>query len=214
MLSAWVLTLVMAIQPGENPAKIFDAEPAFAVSECRATVGLATASVGPSVEASGKVLATSVVLVADDFVVEIYHNGVKVPDEKRTMTDEAFGATAERVDVTVREGDWLVFNVVNNRMRWGGVKYFAAAGLNDVDEPRVGFVSKDDGRWSACDELMLVPRFIAEANYLSDQSAEVIESRWDGGDPRMNARVDGWKGDPLWGKSRNTWIKYRAPGRD
>jgi hypothetical protein len=77
-----------------------------------------------------RVLATSLVFVADDFVVDLYHNGVKVPDERRTLLEEVFGATVERVDVEVREGDWLVFNVVNNRLRWGGVQYFGVAGLN------------------------------------------------------------------------------------
>ena len=42
--------------------------------------------------------------VADDFVVDVYHNGVKVPDAKRTLLHEVFGATAERIDIEVRRG--------------------------------------------------------------------------------------------------------------
>src|SRR3954469_20834310 len=68
----------------------------------------------------GALIADRLFTVADDFIVDVYHNGVKVPDSKRTLLVERFGATAERIDIEVRRGDWLVFNVVNNRMRWGG----------------------------------------------------------------------------------------------
>jgi hypothetical protein len=51
-----------------------------------------------------------------------------VPDSKRTLLVERFGTTAEWIDVDVKRGDWLVFNVVNNRMRWGGCSYVAVAG--------------------------------------------------------------------------------------
>jgi len=36
---------------------------------------------------------------------------------------------SERTNIQVRHGDWLVFHVANNRLRWGGSYYFAAAGL-------------------------------------------------------------------------------------
>src|SRR6476646_5439873 len=68
--------------------------------------------------------ARYLITVADDFLVDVYRNGRAVPDAKRTLLDERFGATVERLDVEVRKGDWLVFNVVNNRMRWGGASYF------------------------------------------------------------------------------------------
>jgi hypothetical protein len=51
---------------------------------------------------------------------------------------------------------------------------------------------------------MLVPRFIADRDYLATRPVRVIERRWDQGDSRMNALVDGWEGQPVWGESRNT----------
>src|SRR3954464_3923074 len=59
------------------------------------------------------------ITVADDFVVEVYHNGKPVPDTERELLVERFGATAEKVQVAIRTGDWLVFHVVQNRLRWG-----------------------------------------------------------------------------------------------
>src|SRR4051794_124557 len=94
---------------------------------------------------AGAVLANKVFTAADDFVVEVYHNGEKVPDAKRTMLEDRFGATAERIDIDVRQGDWLVFNVVNNRFRWEGASYFGVAGKG---EDGVAFVSDPaDSRW-------------------------------------------------------------------
>jgi hypothetical protein len=156
----------------------------------------------------GKILATRVFTVADDFVVEVYHNGLRVPDDKRTLLVEQFGATAERVDVEVREGDWLAFNVVNNRLRWGGVSYFGAAGRGDGG---VAFVSElKSGRWSCCDDPGRVGRFVADRDYLSEDRAGAIARPWEGGDPLMTQVADGWSGTPLWGKTPNTWIKYVA----
>src|SRR4051794_3180660 len=82
-----------------------------------------TGPTGPPAASRGEVVAVTMFTVADDFIVDVYHNGLKVPDAKRTLLVEAFGATAERVDLKVRRGDWLVFNVVNNRLRWGGASY-------------------------------------------------------------------------------------------
>src|SRR3954451_17644250 len=79
----------------------------------------------------GPVIADRIFAVADDFIVDVYHNGVKVPDAKRMLLVEVHGATAERIDIEVREGDWLVFNVVNNRLRWGGCSYFRVAGRGE-----------------------------------------------------------------------------------
>ena len=80
----------------------------------------------------GRVIADRLFTVADDFIVDVYHNGVKVPDAKRTLLHEVFGATAERIDIEVREGDWVVFNVVNNRLRWGGASYFGVTGAGRI----------------------------------------------------------------------------------
>src|SRR3954454_12939595 len=91
------------------------------------------------------VIARTLIAVIDDFIVDIYHNGVKVPDDRRELLVEVFGATVERITLDVRRGDWLVFNVVNNRLRWGGSSYFAVSGRGDAG---VGFTTElDSGRW-------------------------------------------------------------------
>jgi hypothetical protein len=156
----------------------------------------------------GRVIADRIFTVADDFIVDVYHNGVKVPDDKRTLVNEVFGATAERIDVEVREGDWLVFNVVNNRLRWGGCSYFGVTGRGEVG---VAFVSDpDDGRWSCCDDPGKVSEFIRDRDYLSRHPARRIANPWGEGDALMNQIADGWSGEPIWGEGRNTWIKFVA----
>ena len=157
----------------------------------------------------GEVIANAIYIVADDFVVDVYHNGEKVPDSRRTMLEEIYGATVEKIEVEVREGDWIVFNVVNNRLRWGGCSYFAAAGMKA--NLGVGFVSEaDSGRWVACDDPGQVAAFIAYPEGVA-KPARRIAAKWDQGDARMNGITDGWKGSAVWGDSRNTWIKYVAP---
>jgi hypothetical protein len=178
-------------------------------------IGLALALTfppGPAASPPGRrVIARTLVVVADDFVVDLYHDGMKVPDAKRTLVEEIHGATVERVDLEVREGDWVVFNVVNNRLRWGGALYFAVAGLEAGERGAdSGFVSTNDLRWSCCDDPLMVPRFLADREYLSDRVVQVIENRWPLGDERMAGLVPGWGGQPIWGDSRNTWIKFRA----
>lgn len=161
----------------------------------------------------GRVVADSIVTVADDFIVDLWHNGEKVPDAKRTLLDEVFGATVERIDLVVREGGWLVFKAVYNRIRWDGVSYFGAAGL----KARQGacFVSEvAGGRWSACDDPEQVAAFVASPTHLAHRAVKAIERKWDQGDSRMNSLVDGWKGEAVWGSSRNTWIKFVAPRPD
>jgi dipeptidyl aminopeptidase/acylaminoacyl peptidase len=159
----------------------------------------------------GKVIARRIFTAADDFVVDVWHNGRRVPDDKREMVGENYGATSEKIEVEVREGDWLVFNVANNRLRWGGAYYFGAAGVND-EEPRIGFTTAPgDGRWSYCDDPARVPAFIAHPRYLADQAARAPENPWPGGDGEMKARVPEWDGKPVWGRERTTWLKFIAP---
>jgi hypothetical protein len=67
------------------------------------------------------VAANYIITESDDFIVDIYHNGEVVPDSRRHMLSETFGATGERIDIQVHRGDWLVFHVVNDRFRWGGL---------------------------------------------------------------------------------------------
>ena len=151
--------------------------------------------------------AKYLITAADDFIVDVYHNGKSVPDSKRTLLREIHGATVERIDVEVKPGDWLVFNVVNNRMRWGGARYFGVAGCYAQNE--FGFVSRpDQGSWSVCDAPRDVDRFISEKTYLRHQPAQEIKEPWGAGDELMREYAgSSWQGAPVWGHSRNTWIK-------
>jgi hypothetical protein len=151
--------------------------------------------------------ARYLITTVDDFMVDVYLNGKPIPDSKRTLVQEIFGATVERIDVDVRKGDWLVFNVVNNRMRWGGAYYFAVAGCFAPNE--FGFVSRlDPALWSVCDNPRDSPRFIAQKGYGRNRPPQKITQEWDQGINRMHEFAgDSWKGEPLWGSAKNTWIK-------
>jgi hypothetical protein len=165
---------------------------------------------GP-LRADEDVVANYVITSADDFLVDIYHNGRVVPDCRRHMLSERFGATSERIDLQVNRGDWLVFHVVSDRMRWGGVRYFAAAGVFEKNE--FGFVSHPDSRdWSACDDTSRAARFISKKNFMSDNPAQKITELWLDGQGLMKQFAgDSWSGEPLWGRSRDTWLKFIAP---
>lgn len=172
---------------------------------CSLVAGCATSQKCERSEVS--VRANYVVTVADDFVVDVYLNGIRLPDDKRQMLVELFGATSERVNVQVHEGDWLVFHVVNDRLRWGGNYYFAAAGVLQTNE--FGFVSElESGNWSACDDLQKVRRFIEQKNYLQQNKAQPISLIWQDGTPKIKQLAgESWTGEPLWGLSRDTWLK-------
>ncbi len=108
--------------------------------------------------------ARYLVTVADDFIVDVYRNGQKIDDSSRTLLGELFGATVERIDVPLFAGDWVVFNVVNNRMRWNGFLLFrrrrnARAGSHRLHQ--FAFF----GDWSACDSPAEAARFIARRNF-------------------------------------------------
>jgi hypothetical protein len=158
-------------------------------------------------------VATSVQIVADDFACDIYHNGKLIPAENRKLQAEVFGAQVETITVDLKPGDWLVFNVVNNRLRWGGAYYFAAAGINDSGG--LDFVSDlRSGNWSACDDLKEVAKFIADRDHLTDNKAQAVKRPWDQGDQRISKANPEWNGQAIWGDpaSRSTWLKYVVPG--
>lgn len=155
-------------------------------------------------------LAEYLYTVADDFIVDVYYNGERVPDARRKFLMDRFGASAERIDVAVRPGDWLVFNVVNNRLRWGGAYYFAVAGIK-TDETTIGFTTElTSGRWSCCDNPSNVARFISDRDFLASNAARPVERPWHEGDKFMRQRAKQWSGTPLWGTTRNTWVKFIA----
>lgn len=153
------------------------------------------------------VVANYVITSADDFVIDVYHNGQPVPECRRHLLSERFGATSERIDLQVCRGDWIVFHVVSDPMRWGGVRYFAAAGL--LDKNKFGFVSHPDSRnWSACDDPAHVGQFIRRKNFMNDHPAQRITALWQDGQGLMKQFAgDAWSGEPLWGASRDTWLK-------
>jgi len=172
---------------------------------------LAAASAWAGEKSKGdKALAQYLVTVTDDFIVDVYHNGERVPDSRRKLLLERFGATVERISVPVKKGDWLVFNVVNNRMRWGGAYYFAVAGIRS-DETTVGFTTElSSGRWSCCDNPSNVTRFLSDRDYLTSNTARPVERPWHEGTPIIKRHVEGWSGSPIWGGTRNTWVKFVA----
>jgi hypothetical protein len=157
---------------------------------------------------TGALVASALLLVADDFVVEVYVNGRPVPSESRKLQADIFGAQIERVEVDLHDGDWIVFNVASNQLRWKGAHYFACAGLKGDANDLVFASEARSGRWLACDDLTDVARFVADPNYLSDRKAQTIEKSWDPEGKRMRERVPNWSGEGIWGTSRGTWIKY------
>jgi len=113
--------------------------------------------------------------------------------------------------LTVRAGDWLVFNVVDDRLRWHGAFYFGAGGTRYGTV--IGFVSElRSGQWSCCDDPSQVTRFISDRDYLTNNFAHAIAHPFDRGAKEMQNMIHGWPGEGLWGTTANTWIKYRAPG--
>lgn len=159
---------------------------------------------------SADVRAHYLYTVADDFIVDVYYNGERVPDDRRSLLLERFGATGEKINMPVNKGDWLVFNVVNNRLRWGGAYYFAVAGMMD-DEKTIGFTTElTSGRWSCCDNPNNVARFISERDYLTANTARAVERPWHEGDEFLRGFAKEWSGTPIWGSTRNTWLKFVA----
>lgn len=156
-------------------------------------------------------LATHLITVTDDFVIEAYKNGRRI--EMRELLDEIHGATVERMDVEVRHGDWLVFHVANNRLRWGGVKYFAVAGCHGKNE--FGFVSDPaSNAWSVCDDPERAREFIRMRDAGTEIRAGAIAKPWKEGDAHMRRHAgEDFPGKPLWGGGSSTWIKFVAPAR-
>ncbi len=156
-------------------------------------------------------LASHLITVTDDFVVEAYKNGVRIQDGQRTLLNEIFGATVERMNVEVRPGDWLVFHVVNNHLRWGGSKYFAVSGM--LGENDFGFVSDPASEaWSVCDDPDHVRDFIRRRDEGTDIRASPIAKPWEEGDDHMRQNAGaGFSGKALWGGGASTWIKFVAP---
>ena len=156
-------------------------------------------------------LARHLITVTDDFIVEAYKNGVRIQDGRRALLNEIFGATVERISVDVRPGDWLVFHVVNNHLRWDASKYFAVAGMLGTND--FGFVSDPASEaWSVCDDPDRVRDFISHRDEGTDIRASPIAKPWGEGDEHMRQNAGaGFPGKSLWGGGASTWIKFVAP---
>lgn len=167
----------------------------------------------PQVAQRGSVIAKHLAIVAKDFVLDVYHNGKRVPDEQRQFLLDRFGAGAERVNLEVRKGDWLVFHVAHNRLRHQGSKFFAVAGV--LDDNEFGFVSNlKSQRWSVCDDPAGAAEFIANADSGLERPAAPIERVWEEGMGFMRRYAgEGFEGDALWGEAPSTWIKFNAAGQ-
>lgn len=175
-----------------------------------AASGAAVAGDPPGVSAN-KLRAKWLNLCADDFVVEVWKNGRAVPTAKRSLIHEIYGATVERIDMDLIAGDWLVFNVVHNRLRWNGCKFFGFAAM--AAEGETSLVSSDDKEWCCTDDPAEAPRFIREREYLKDRQAKIIapEVTWDQGYPRLHELCGGkWHGKPIWGSAPSTFLKLRV----
>ena len=160
---------------------------------------------------SPRVRAYKVITVTDDFVVDVWLNGERVPPEKRKSLLDRFGASVEETAIEVRKGDWIVFHVVNNRLRWDGAYYFAVAGL--IAQGECGFVSDlSSGNWSSCDNAALAEKFIAQKGYLANHRAVPVDRPWHEGTGLMKRYAgESWNGEPVWGRERSTWIKVVVP---
>lgn len=153
-------------------------------------------------------------VVAKGIVVEAYKNGERIPDKKR----KSLGASVERIEVEVRNGDWLAFHVVHDRLRDDRTKYFAVAGCLDQNE--FGFASDPGSKaWTVCDDPAGVAEFIStpDTNQLRDSAlgverpAQKIAKPWAEGMGLMREHAGAdFDGKPLWGKSSSTWIKFVA----
>jgi hypothetical protein len=155
----------------------------------------------------GPIAAHYIQMVSAEFVVDIYHNGVLVPQSKRQLQKEVYGAQIEKVSLELHEGDWLVFHVVNNGLRTGFPRCFFAAGMLDETHPTF-FTEAASHRWLACDNIQKVSQFIANWADRGDGSAQAVTQPWKDGVKYINEKVPGWKGSPIWGTAHGTWLKY------
>lgn len=157
----------------------------------------------------GRPIAFLLRITADDFVVAIWHNGERVPDNRRKLLGDVYGATMEQVDIDVHEGDWLVFNVASNPVRWGGSSFFGVAGML-TPQATTFSSSLKDGRWTFEESLDRLPAFLSSRN-VQGQPVLPPAPEWDQGRTRMQEITSRtWNGDPVWGLSHNTWIKFIA----
>lgn len=152
-----------------------------------------------------------ITIVAKDFVIEVYHNGERVPEAKRKFLLDRFGATAERIDAELHPGDWIVFHVANNRLRHKGTKYFAMAATVD-GEPFAHVSDFNSPQWSSCDDPGRVDAFIKNRLEGTESRAVPIARPWEEGLKFMRKYAgEEFPGKPIWGTAPSTWLKFVVP---
>lgn len=152
-------------------------------------------------------------IVVKDFVTAIYHNGKRVPDEKRTLLEDRFGSTIENLALEPEPGDWLVFEVACNPIRHGGSRYFALSGFLEGD-PHALFSHPQSPNWSHCNNPTLAMKFIRNREHGSDLRALPVERPWDEGDSYIRRYAGpSFPGKAIWGDDTTTWLKLIVPER-
>jgi hypothetical protein len=67
------------------------------------------------------------------------------------------------------------------------------------------------GDWSACDTFGDVDRFITKKNYFRHRAAQEVNRPWHDGDDLMRQfSGESWSGTPIWGATRNSWVKLNV----
>jgi len=158
----------------------------------------------------GASIGDAMLWAADDFVVTVWQNGKVIDPSQRKLENEVFGATVERLTADVHEGDWLVFQLANNRKRWKGSRLFMGTVMNSgiaVLETKAG------PPWYVCDDPSKVQAFIANADSGNERPIKRIplDEAWHDGMNRYKKKFPEGKAEPIWGDERVTWIKLRVP---
>ncbi len=157
-------------------------------------------------------LSSEMVVVADDFVVDVWVNGQPLPRASRTMLAEVHGAMTERINVDLDAGDWIVFHVVANRQCWNAASYFGVYATAPDDAP--AFSSTTRGNWSYCDDVSRVSAFISERDAGADQLAVAPRNPWHDAGRLWRTHIGReFPGEPVWGAAPSTWIKCIVPAR-
>ncbi|MCB9891027.1 MAG: hypothetical protein H6832_01240 [Planctomycetes bacterium] len=160
-----------------------------------------------STQAVRPVRATELHVVADDFVVDVWINGILLPTQARRLRNEHFGATCETIPVQLRAGDWVAFHVVHNPLRWNGVCYFGVYAKDARGQE--AFTTRSGRDWYYCDDPAQAPDFVAHRGAGKQNVATKPERLWSEGAgkwPGMIGRA--FPGDPIWGERPSTWIKH------
>ncbi len=150
-------------------------------------------------------------LAANDYVLSIYKNGELVPDSFRELISEPDEAAVEKVSVSLKQGDWLVFQVSHNRLAPDSSRHLAVAGRNKEGE--LVFVSdSDSGDWSSCDYPSLAAEFISNKAFGRQAQVVAADDGWQEGKKLLEKYSElGFSGDSVWGTSSLSWIKYVVP---